>query len=100
MEDRADTAECVGILIQQIEQGIGLHVVVEAKRGEILPLRILTQHVGDEDVLLAALVEGMDEGAADEAGSSSDKNGCGHGCGIRRSIASPKRESSWGRPTA
>ena len=68
----------VRILVEQVKEGIGLHVVIEAKRGEILPLGILAENVGDEDVLLTALIECMDEGATDKASAAGDKDGGRH----------------------
>jgi hypothetical protein len=52
---------------------------MEAKGGKVLPLGILAKDIRDKDVILTAKIQGVDDGAADESGPASDKNGCGHG---------------------
>ena len=86
VEDGADAPECIGILLKEIEECVGLHVVSEPEGGEVLPLLVAAEEVGDEDVLLTPEVECVDEGAADEAGSAGDEDGCGHGGGSESRI--------------
>ena len=75
MVDGADGIEAPRIAFQPVEEGIGLLVVGEAEGGEIPPLGIPAEDVGDEDVLPAAEVQGVDEGAADQSGSAGDEDG-------------------------
>ena len=81
VEDGADSPKRIGILLEEIEECVGLHVVGEPEGGEVLPLLVAAEEIGDEYVLLTPEVKCVDEGAADEAGSSGDENGCGHGGG-------------------
>ena len=94
MEDGADGVEALRLALKPVEEGIGLLVVGEAERGEIFPLRVLAQHIGHEDLLLAALVQGMDQGAADQAGTAGDKDGWRHGAGYFFAVARPLSSSS------
>ena len=74
MQNRADRIQTLRFTLEAIEEGIGLLVVVKAKRGEIFPFFILTEDIGDEDIILTPLVQGMDQGTADEAGAPGDKD--------------------------
>ena len=74
VKDTVDAAEGVGVGGDAGEKFVGLEVVVETERGEIPPFLVVTEGVGDEDVVDAAGIEFLDHGAADEPGGSGDEN--------------------------
>ena len=75
MEHRAYGTERVGIVVDAIQKVVGVDVVLEAKRNEVLPLLAGVEAVDDDDVVEIAAVERPHDGAADEAGSARDDDG-------------------------
>ena len=67
VKDGADRIKAFGLALETFEEGIGLLVVGEAQGGEVLPFLVPAEHIGDEDVLLPLLVQGMDQGTANES---------------------------------
>ena len=64
MVDRLNAVERVAI--DRGQQRLGIDVVVEAQRREVAPLLGSIEPIGDENAIVAALVERPHEGAADE----------------------------------
>ena len=57
----------VGILLDTFQEFIRRHIVFESERKQIPPLLVLAEAVGEENLSDAALVEGVNERAADES---------------------------------
>jgi hypothetical protein len=74
MEDGADRIKAFWLTLKAIQKRISLLVIGKAERGEIFPLGILAEYVGDENVLFAAKVQGMNECTADETGAAGDED--------------------------
>ena len=70
MEHRPDGAERVGVVLDAIEKVVGVDVVFEAQRNEVLPLLAGVEAVDDDDVVEIATVQRPYHGAADETGSA------------------------------
>ena len=74
VEHEVEFAELAGF--QSREQVSGVDVIVEVKRYEVPPLLVSPEEIGDDDAIDAALIQLMDEPAADEAGTACDEDSC------------------------
>ena len=85
MEQGGETPEGVGVFLDAIQEFLGGHIILERERQEVAPFLILAETIGDDDLLDAALIERVNEGAADKASGASDEHpGLGMEQGIGR----------------
>ena len=73
MEDGGESTEFVGGLLDAIQEFIGGNVIFKSEWSKITPFLILAESISNDDLLDAALVEGMNQRATDEASCAGDK---------------------------
>ena len=73
MIDRVELVEILRFLYGEIEQLVRFDVVGVAQWHQVFKLLIHAKDVGYNDVGVARLVEGVDQGAADEACAAGDE---------------------------
>ena len=83
MKHGGEASKSVGVGLDAIEEFLRRDIVLEGKRKEISPFLILAEAIGDDDLVDSSLVEGMDEGAADETSRAGDENS---GLGVEEGI--------------
>ena len=77
MKHGREAAEGVWVPREGGAEAVGLDVIGEAQRREVAPLLVGAEEIGHDDIGVAALVEGPDQGAADEAGAAGDEDASG-----------------------
>ncbi len=74
MEDRVDVRAVEVPLLDEVEEIVLLLVVDEMQPAQVLVVLAVRKVVDDEDVLVPARVQRVDEIAADKAGTARDDN--------------------------
>ena len=74
MEDRVDVRTVKVPLLDEVEKVVLLLIVDEVQAAQVLVVRTVPEVIDDENILVPACVERVDEIAADKAGTACDDN--------------------------
>ena len=74
MEDRGEFAVAVGIAGDSLQKFACGHVILELQREQVFPLLVLTEKIGDDNLLEPPAVEFVHQRAPDEPAGSGDQN--------------------------